>query len=380
MSIYKRGGVYWYSFVFRGARVQRSTKQGDRKVARQMEAVCRTALAKGEVGIAERKPPPTLKDFAQRFIDAIEVRCGEKPLTVEFYASKLARLLEFVPLASARIDSIDESLIESYVQHRNQKVCPASINRELATLRRALRLAQEWRVIDRVPRIRLLPGERVREFVLSDSQERAYLESAPQPLHDVALLMLDAGMRPGEELALNWADVHFEPAKGARLGYVRVREGKTRNAKRNLCLTPRVRAMLEGREKQKTSMWVFTDETGTRPLSRFTLRDQHDAVREALRLPEEFVIYCLRHTFGTRMGESGADAFTIMRIMGHSTITVSQRYVHPTPETLERAFERLEARNRGAAKSLRKSQDTRLLATVSATVQGAAVDGEREVA
>src|SRR5947208_393168 len=101
MSIYKRGGVYWYSFVFRGERIQRSTKQGDRKVARQMEAVRRTALAKGEVGIVERKPAPTLKDFAQRFIDAIEVRCAEKPRTIAFYAEKLARLLEFEALASA---------------------------------------------------------------------------------------------------------------------------------------------------------------------------------------------------------------------------------------------------------------------------------------
>ena len=35
---------------------------------------------------------------------------------------------------------------------------PASVNRELATLRRMLRLAQEWKVIDRVPRIRMLEG------------------------------------------------------------------------------------------------------------------------------------------------------------------------------------------------------------------------------
>jgi hypothetical protein len=48
----------------------------------------------------------------------------------------------------------------------------------------------------------------------------------------------------------------------------------------------------------------------------------------------------------TRLGESGADAFTIMRIAGHSSITVSQKYVHPTPESLERAFERLEASQR----------------------------------
>jgi hypothetical protein len=96
-----------------------------------------------------------------------------------------------------------------------------------------------------------------------------------------------------------------------------IRDGKTRNAKRNLSLTPRVRAMLEGRQKQQTSVWVFTDETGTRPLSRFTLRDQHDVARQSLKLPEEFVIYCLRHTFGTRLGESRADAFTIMKVMGH---------------------------------------------------------------
>ena len=53
----------------------------------------------------------------------------------------------------------------------------------------------------------------------------------------------------------------------------------------------------------------------------------------------------LWHTFGTRLGESRADAFTIMKLMGHSSVTVSQRYVHPSPETMERAVERLEALN-----------------------------------
>ena len=48
----------------------------------------------------------------------------------------------------------------------------------------------------------------------------------------------------------------------------------------------------------------------------------------------------------TRLGESGADAFTIMRIARHSSITVSQKYVHPTPELLERAIEGLEALQR----------------------------------
>ena len=54
------------------------------------------------------------------------------------------------------------------------------------------------------------------------------------------------------------------------------------------------------------------------------------------------MIHSLRHTMLSRLGESGVDAFTIMRIAGHSSITVSQRYVHPSPEAVERAFERLQ--------------------------------------
>ena len=44
----------------------------------------------------------------------------------------------------------------------------------------------------------------------------------------------------------------------------------------------------------------------------------------------------------TRLGESFADAFTIMRIAGHSSVVISRRYVHPSPESLQHAFERLE--------------------------------------
>ena len=43
------------------------------------------------------------------------------------------------------------------------------------------------------------------------------------------------------------------------------------------------------------------------------------------------------------LGEAGADAFTIMKLMGHSTVTVSQRYVHPSPESVELAVERMAA-------------------------------------
>src|SRR5271154_1869132 len=66
--IYKRGKTYWYKLMWQGKLVRESTKQGNDKVARQMEAAHRTSLAKGEVGIREKKPAPTLIDFlALRF-------------------------------------------------------------------------------------------------------------------------------------------------------------------------------------------------------------------------------------------------------------------------------------------------------------------------
>ncbi len=344
MVIYKRGGVYWFGFTFNGERVQRSTHQRSQRVAEQIQAAYRTELAKGEVGLIQRKRAPILQHFAQRFIDAVQTRSSAKPATVSFYAQKLARLLEYKPLAKARLDHIDEALVEAYVQHRRQKVSPASTNRELATLRRLLHLAQEWKVIDRVPRIRLLPGERTRDFILNEDQEHDYLKAAPYPLCDVALLMLDSGLRVGKVVGLQWPDIHLKAPIGAKFGYLEIREGKSPAAARKLPLTGRVRSMLL--RLPKVSGWVFTNERMDGPLSRFTLEGQHARTRKALSLPADFVLHSLRHTFGTRLGEEGVDVFTLMRIMGHSTVEMTKRYVHPTPEIVTRAFERLEARRR----------------------------------
>jgi hypothetical protein len=76
----------------------------------------------------------------------------------------------------------------------------------------------------------------------------------------------------------------------------------------------------------------------------------------------------------TRLGESGVDAFTIMRIAGHSTIVVSQRYIHPSSEIIENAVERLEALNNRVALKASESEKRHLPATVSATSEAAIAD------
>ncbi len=355
MAIYKRGETYWYEFQFNGERIQASAQTTNKDAARTIAAAHRVRLAKGEAGIRERPPVPTLEDFAPRFESAIVTLCAEKPATVSFYKEKLRRLLDDRQLCGARLDTIDEAVIDGYKQRRTRQasrygrpLSPASVNRELATLRRLLRLAQEWKVLDRVPRIRLLRGERNRDFVLSHGAEPKYLEACPQPLKDVAILILEAGVRPGEAVNLQWRDVYLQPAVRAKFGYIAIRSGKSRNAKRNLSLTARAAAMLKARKPATKSDWVFPGDSPEAAILGTSIDHQHDDVRTDLKLPADFVIHSLRHTMLTRLGEAGADAFTIMKIAGHSSVTVSQRYVHPTPEGMERAFERLE--NLNAAK------------------------------
>jgi integrase len=100
--------------------------------------------------------------------------------------------------------------------------------------------------------------------------------------------------------------------------------------------------VLARRKEDTESRWVFLGKQG-KPFVGTSLNHQHQKARKALKLPKDFVIHSLRHTMLTRLGEAGADAFTIMRIAGHSSVLISQRYVHPSPESLGRAFERLEA-------------------------------------
>ena len=100
-------------------------------------------------------------------------------------------------------------------------------------------------------------------------------------------------------------------------------------------LTDRAAEILKKRHER--SEVVFRNLDGA-PFYHTWLDQQHAAVRATLKLPADFVLHSLRHTFGTRLGESGADAFTIMKLMGHSTITVSQKHVHPSTDAMKAAI------------------------------------------
>jgi integrase len=82
--------------------------------------------------------------------------------------------------------------------------------------------------------------------------------------------------------------------------------------------------MLRARKSVASSTFVFPNGDGN-PYLVTSINHLHQTARTALGLSGDFVLHSLRHTMLTRLGEASVDAFTIMRIAGHSSIAVSQR-------------------------------------------------------
>jgi integrase len=345
MSIFKRGNVYWYHFLFNGEHIQKSTKQGNPRTARQMEAAHRTALAKGEVGITKKAPTPTLAEFLEsRFTPwarATFEKASPKTWT-GWYRTQLANIAAYPPLVNRKLDTITSEHAADYAAHLQTKGWqPSSVNSSLRVLRRALRLAVEWGVAPSSPKIKLLRGEHHRERVVSREEEMHYLAAAGDQMADIATVLLDTGMRPEENSRLRWESISW--ANG-HCGTLQVTHGKTAAARRMLPMSPRVRAVLERRWQaagNPAEGWVWAAQTASGHVEPSTTKKQH---QRALRLSavRPFVLYSLRHTFLTRLGESGCDAWTLARIAGHSSISMSARYVHPSESAVMNVFSRMQ--------------------------------------
>src|SRR5215467_8386554 len=180
MSIFKRGNVYWYHFLFNGQHIQESTKQGNPRVARNMESAHRTALAKGEVGFRERKAL-SLADFLKNeFLPFCETKFKKaKPSTLRYYSYGAMTLRES-DLASLDLREVTDQHAGQYAAKRSN-LSPSTVNCGLRTLRRALSLAVQWGKLDRMPKITLARGEKQRERVLNEKEVKAYLDACPQP-------------------------------------------------------------------------------------------------------------------------------------------------------------------------------------------------------
>jgi len=364
MAVYKQTGSknWWYKFTWNGQAIRESTKQTNKRIAEQMEATHKAALARGEVGIREREPVPTLAGFAEeQFLPFVRSTSAAKPNTIRFYENSVANLNGYPKLSSLAIDRITSEVIASFVAHRQKDdVEISTVNRDLATLRRIFHLATEWEKVSRVlPRVRLLPGENHRERIVSFEDETAYLGAAADIGHrieeayqqalkgtralqrgqhpkrpdsyllrDVATILIDCALRPEECFRLKWENF--------REGLIDIHKGKGKGSRRRIPASQRVQGILQMRKGESTSDWIFPAPTRSGHMEASSIKKQHAAAMETAGV-EHFVLYTLRHTCLTRWARH-MDPFTLHVLAGHTDMNTTKRYIHPNEAHIREAM------------------------------------------
>jgi site-specific recombinase XerD len=335
MGLYKRGQVWWMSFVYKGKRYRKSTETTDRKLALRI-----FDKIKGE--IAENRWFESLPGEKKTFREMMEKFLDEHASTKASYKSYKSYVKSLNPfLGNHILTDITPKMINEYkLKRRNDGVKPGSINRELAILKKAFNLAlKEWEWVKENPasKVSMEEENNKRDRWLADDEEERLLEACSPRLRELVIFALNTGMRLSEILALTW--------RGVDLFRKTITVFKSKNKEmRTLPMNQTIFEMLKSRAKVKSikTDLVFYNKNHAQIDKCFVSLSFHNTAKKAK--VEDFRFHDLRHTFATRLVQSGKDLYKIQRLLGHKTPSMTQRYAHHYPESLRDAVEVLDNR------------------------------------
>lgn len=205
----------------------------------------------------------------------------------------------------------------------------STTNRYLALLKRMFSLAidEGFAETNPVRKVKFFSeAENVKERILREDEERRLVESSCGHMKEIVVFAVNTGMRLGEILNLKWSNVDM------RSGIIKVeftKSGKTRIVPMN----DTVRAILS-RPRKRGEEYVFTN-----PDSKDRFREIKRSFKTGCRRAgvEGLRFHDLRHTFASRLVRNGVDIGTVRKLLGHSTLLVTQRYVHSDEKALRSA-------------------------------------------
>jgi integrase/recombinase XerC len=267
--------------------------------------------------------------------------------TVRAYGSDLARFTRFwekefgeKKASDARLSRVDTLAVRSYLASLHRaKLANRSIARHLSTLRSFFRWACREGHVAASPAKGLpaprLPRTLPRALTLADTED--LLGAEPEgsfPERDRALfeLLYAAGLRVAEASALDLEDVDF----GSRLVRVVGKGRKERIVPFGEEAEDALRFYLPARAARRSHP-AGRDESGHEPLfvnargSRLTPRSMARLLKGRLRaagLPADVSPHALRHTFATHLLQAGADLRAIQELLGHASLSTTQKYTH----------------------------------------------------
>jgi integrase len=331
----KDSGVWWMSIRHNGKKIQKSLETSDRKLAKAIEAKIRTELVEGSYFEKLIGRDKTFSQLVDKFTR--EHACKVSASMQRSYATSSKPLLKF--FGETTLLSISPKMISRYkVLRREGGLSPATINRELAMLSKAFNLAireWEWLEINPVSRVSKEKEDNERDRWLTVDEEVSLLENSPEWLRDIILFNLHTGLRQDELLSLSWdrVDVFRKTILIA----------DTKNGKpRTIPLNKTALGILESKARVMNirSKIVFHSKCGTK-IDKHNLRRAFVITKERSGV-EDFTFHGLRHTFATRLAQSGVDLYKISKLLGHRDIKTTQRYAHHCPESLRDGVEILE--------------------------------------
>jgi len=206
--------------------------------------------------------------------------------------------------------------------------------------------AIDWNYLSESPlaRIKRFPEkDNMRERVLSEEEEARLLEESSEHLRPIILTALHTGMRLGEILNLKWNQIDF---RAKRIRVENTKSGKIRSINVNALL---FEELLRLKRRNHQNPHVFFNARSGSPLT--TIKTAFKAACRRGRI-KGFRFHDLRHTFGTRLLERGVDIRTVRDLMGHYSITVTERYTHTNDNRKRKAVELLSRKSEEEGKLL----------------------------
>ena len=366
MAVYRRGKKWWYSFEFEGRRIQESSGLTNRTAALRAEAKRKADLLDRRAGFTRRKLPPKFEEFVSVFLAWSERQ--HRPKTYELHDNNCKSLKRY--FEGKWLDEITRGMVEDFKLARVQEkrwgeekeraVSCATVNRALATLRLLFNYAERcgYQTPNPVKGVEFYKEPRhIRTISLEE--EIAYFAAASQPLKDVASIILDTGMRPDEVFRLEFANVDFSQRS------IFNTFGKTPAATRKLTMTDEVYSILKKRTVSAKSKYVFPSPADPgRPIGR--VHKAHYGAVDRAGIKPRFILYDLRHTYASRAVMAGVDLPTLAALLGHTSITMTMRYVHPAEEHKKEAAGKLD--NYKAAEILKLAKKSQQDSTISTTL------------
>lgn len=191
------------------------------------------------------------------------------------------------------------------------------------------------------------------ERCFSDEELTRFLEGAltatqsvqAQEYHDMFLFLSETGLRVGEALQQRWCDIHFD-ANGA--SYLRVEphdgwEPKSKSSVRTVPLSPRVESMLRGYlaglDSIDPTARIFPDNwtPGGHVQSQFNRILRRLGMAERDGKGQKLRVHSFRHYYATRLVRMGVDPATVRDLLGHTSISITNRYFNVPRNELFRA-------------------------------------------